>query len=129
MPSGGGDVQVLTTPDTANGEQDHYFPSLLPDGRGVLFTIMGNWPRQVAVLDLKTGQRKTLIHSGGQAEYVDSGHLIYADGGALWAVRFDFSALQVHGDPVPRGRAGLDAGRHGVRPVPPRHPGVCAGGR
>ncbi|MDR9892937.1 hypothetical protein O7047_22295, partial [Pseudenterobacter timonensis] len=55
----------------------------------------------VAVLDLRTGQRTTLIRSGGQAEYVDTGHLVYAAGGTLRAVRFDAARLQVIGDPVP----------------------------
>jgi serine/threonine-protein kinase len=100
--AGGGEATVLTTPDTARGERDHYFPFVLPSGRGVLFTITadgGN--RQVAVLDLKTGQRPTLIRSGSQAEYVETGHLVYTDGGALWAVRFDLATLEVRGDPVP----------------------------
>ena len=43
----------------------------------------------MAVLDLKTGQHKTLIRGGSQAEYVPSGHLVYAAAGTLHAVRFD----------------------------------------
>lgn len=39
VPAGGGDPKVLTKADTARGEVDHLFPSLLPDGRTVLFTI------------------------------------------------------------------------------------------
>ena len=35
----GGEPTVLTTPDAAQRESDHGFPSLLPGGRGVLFTI------------------------------------------------------------------------------------------
>jgi serine/threonine protein kinase len=99
----GGDPEVLTKPDTANGESDHYFPSVLPGARGVLFTISsGTVPdRRVGLLDLKTGQRSTLIRSGSQAEYVETGHLIYTEGGALWAVRFDLATLSVRGDPVP----------------------------
>ena len=99
----GGEPEVLTKPDAVKGERGHYFPSVLPGGRGVLFTIVagGVADRQVAVLDLKTGQRKTLIRSGSQAEYVETGHLVYANGGALWAVRFDLTALEVLGDPVP----------------------------
>jgi serine/threonine-protein kinase len=102
--AGGGEPEVLTKPDTARGERDHYFPSVLPGGRGVLFTIIttgGVEARQVAVLDLKTGQRKTLIRSGSQAEYVETGRLVYTDGGALWAVRFDLTTLNVLGDPAP----------------------------
>jgi eukaryotic-like serine/threonine-protein kinase len=99
----GGEPEVLTKPDPAKGERDHYFPSVLPGARGVLFTITagGAGGSQVAVLDLKTGQRRTLIRSGGQAEYIETGHLVYSDGGALWAVRFDLETLNVHGDPVP----------------------------
>jgi hypothetical protein len=55
----------------------------------------------VAVLDLKTGQRRTLIQSGSQAEYVETGHLVYTDAGTLWAVRFDLATLDVVGDPAP----------------------------
>src|SRR5262249_26048326 len=103
----GGEPEVLTRPDAASGERDHYFPSLLPDGRGVLFTVNrggltgGVDNRQIAVLDLKSGARKTLIRAGGQAEYVETGHLVYANGGALWAVRFDPEALAAQGGPVP----------------------------
>ena len=47
----------------------HSFPSVLPLGRGVLFTIAtaSQADRSVAVLDLKTGQRKTLIRGGSDA--------------------------------------------------------------
>jgi serine/threonine-protein kinase len=55
----------------------------------------------VAVLDLKTGESKTVLRSGGQAVYVDTGHLIYEDGGALWAAHFDLTTLDVVGDSVP----------------------------
>jgi serine/threonine-protein kinase len=101
--AGGGEPEVLTKLDPARGERGHYFPFVLPGGRGVLFTITAGSvsDRQVAVLDLKTRQRKVLIRSGSQAEYVETGHLVYADGGALWAVRFDLATLNVFGDPVP----------------------------
>src|SRR5207237_10902534 len=56
---------------------------------------------QIAVLDLKTGQKKILIHGGGQAEYVNTGHIVYAAGGTLRAVPFDPARLEVLGDPIP----------------------------
>ena len=34
-----------------------------------------------------------MIRSGNQADYVDTGHLIYIDRGALWAIRFDLDSL------------------------------------
>jgi dipeptidyl aminopeptidase/acylaminoacyl peptidase len=56
---------------------------------------------QVAVLDLRTGQRKTLIRGASQATYVETGHLVYVSAGTLRAVRFDPVRLEVSGDPVP----------------------------
>jgi eukaryotic-like serine/threonine-protein kinase len=99
----GGEPQVLTRPDPSKGEQDHVFPFALPDGRGVLFTITPNGPienAQVAVLDLKTGQTKTLIRGGTSPAYVETGHLIYAVAGTVQAVRFDINKLEVTSDPV-----------------------------
>ncbi|MEO6237376.1 MAG: protein kinase [Vicinamibacterales bacterium] len=104
----GGEPAVLTMPDVAAHEQDHLLPSLLPGSRAVLFTVTTAGPRarsDVAVLDLATGQRHRLITDATQAEYVpprsgsgDEGHLIYAAGGALRAVRFDLATLHVTGD-------------------------------
>ena len=99
----GGEPAELTTPDAAKGETNHWYPSVLPGGRGVLFTITARnaaATAQVAVLDLKTGQHKTLTR-GSQAEYVQSGHLLYVASGTLHAVRFDLERLEMLGDPVP----------------------------
>jgi Tol biopolymer transport system component len=111
VPAGGGEPKMLTKPDASHGELDHLFPSLLPGGRAVLFTITAAGPAenaQVAVLDLETGQRKTLVRGGSHAEYVDpstgsgqAGYLIYAAAGTLRAVRFDPARLEVLSDPMP----------------------------
>jgi len=101
--AGGGDQTVLTTPDAARGERNHWHPSLLPRGRGVLFTVISinaAEPPQVAVLDLKTGTQKKLITDGSQAQYVASGYLLYATRGTLRAVRFDLDRLELVGEPV-----------------------------
>ena len=106
----GGEPTALTMPDATERGSDHGFPSMLPGGRGVLFTITAAGSADnadVAVLDLKTGQRKTLVRGGSQAEYVDpsegsgqAGYLIYAAAGTLRAVRFDLARLEVLGDPL-----------------------------
>jgi serine/threonine-protein kinase len=110
VPAAGGEPAVLTTPDAAHGEVNHLFPSVLPGGRAVLFTVTSRGPIEnahVAVLDLTTGQRKTLIRGGSQAEYVEpspgsgqGGYLLYAVAGTLHAVRFDPVKLEVLSDPV-----------------------------
>ena len=98
----GGEPEVLTRPDTAKDEIDHLDPSLLPGGRAILFTIIGrSGVRSSAAFDLESRQQKTLLPSGAQAQYVDTGHLVYADAGALWAIGFDLRALSVVGSPVP----------------------------
>jgi eukaryotic-like serine/threonine-protein kinase len=106
----GGEPTVLTTPNAALHEGNHAFPSVLPGGRGVLFSITAAGQAnnaQVAVLDLATGRRKTLVRGGSQAEYVEpsagtgqAGYLIYAAAGTLRAVLFDPARLEVLSDPV-----------------------------
>jgi serine/threonine-protein kinase len=100
--AGGGVPAVLTKPEVAKGENHHWFPSLLPDGRGILFTSLAAPfpPGRIAVLDVTTGQIKTLIGDGTQAEYVETGHLVYLAAGGLHAVRFDLERLEVRSDPV-----------------------------
>jgi Tol biopolymer transport system component len=105
VPAGGGEPKVLTKPDPSGGEQDHLFPSMLPGSRAVLFTIAPSDGiadnSQVAVLDLTTGQRRTVIRGGSHAQYVDPGYVVYAVAGSLRAVRFDLDRLAVSSDPVP----------------------------
>ena len=100
----GGEPKVLTKPDAAHGETSHVFPSILPDGQAVLFTItsgglIGN--AQIAVLNLRTGERKILIRGGSAAEYVETGHLVYAAAGTLRAVGFDPVRFETRADSAP----------------------------
>jgi eukaryotic-like serine/threonine-protein kinase len=103
--SGGGEPTVLTQPNRARGEADHYWPEFLPGGQAVLFTIIattGGLPQaQVAVLDLRTGMQTPLIQGGSDAHYVPSGHLVYGAAGTLRAVAFDLARLAVVGTAVP----------------------------
>jgi len=107
----GGESKVLTTPDTTKGERDHLFPSMLPGDEAVLFTIIGNGSvdtAQIAMLDLETGERTTLIRGGTHPQYVDTsigsaraGYIVYSAEGTLRAIRFDREERRVVGDPVP----------------------------
>jgi len=101
VPAAGGEPEVLTLPDKSLGELDHVQPDVLPDGRAVLFTILGPAETaQVAVLDLTTGRRNVLINGASHPRYASSGHLIYLSDGALYAVGFDSESLEVRGGPV-----------------------------
>jgi serine/threonine-protein kinase len=111
----GGEPTVLTRPNRAGGERDHFWPEILPGGQAVLFTITattgGLDQAQVAVLDLRTGTQTVLIRGGSEARYVSSGHLIYAAAGRLNAVAFDLARLAVVSMPVTvQPEVRLDAG-------------------
>ena len=104
VPASGGEPTVLSTPDSARGETGHIFPSFLPGGQTVLFTLTNVGDPldngQIVALDLKTGRRKVLLSGGSQPEYVETGYLVYGVTGALRAVRFNPATLDVMGDPV-----------------------------
>jgi serine/threonine-protein kinase len=102
VPVGGAEPTVLTTVDRGHGERGHLFPSVLPGGRSILFTIAADQPAhaQIAIVDLKSGQRSTLLRGGSDARYVPSGHLLFAAAGGLSAIRFDLRRGTVVGDPV-----------------------------
>lgn len=104
--SSGGAPQALTAPDAKRQELSHRWPQVLPGNNNVLFTIQTTTQAsyddaRIAELSLKTGKWRTLLEGGSYAHYVPSGHIVYAHAGALLAVPFDLSSLQVGGSPVP----------------------------
>jgi serine/threonine-protein kinase len=139
VPAGGGDSRRLARPDPSRGEAGLFFPSALPGGRGVLVTIRPTLGLadngQIALLDPRTGQRRILVRGGAHAQYVESGHLVYAAAGSLRAVPFDLDRLEVVGDPVPvvdgvaattSGEAQFAVSRTGTLIYVPSTPGTAA---
>ena len=103
----GGPARALTT--LAPGERSHRWPQVLPDGSAVLFTVYrdpGFENSSIAVLSLKTGERRTLVDGGGYGRYVRGNavagpdYLVWAQGGELLAAPFDAARLQITGPPV-----------------------------
>jgi serine/threonine-protein kinase len=93
MVPGGGPVEPLTTLDT---DDSHRFPSSVK-GRSVIF--FNRYGAQVWALDLETGEERYLF-DGSKANYLDSGHMIYAAAGYLWALSFDIDSLSISGEPT-----------------------------
>ena len=63
----GGTPEQLSEPDGLKGELSHVMPQILPEGRSVLFSVrMGLAPESpiVQVLDLTTGERRTIVEGG-----------------------------------------------------------------
>ncbi len=80
---------------------DHHGPELLPSGTALLFAAHGKRNRfAIAVQDLRTGERKTLLDSAFAPVYSPTGHLLFGRGSAIMAVAFDADRLEVGGDPV-----------------------------
>jgi Tol biopolymer transport system component len=97
------------TPETlvrVNEAEEAHGPQLLPDGQHVLFTLatgidFDRWDKaRVVVQSLVSGERKTLIEPATDGRYVQTGHLVYAFGPALFAVPFDAGRLAATGGPV-----------------------------
>ena len=103
---GGGEPEVLTTPDSAEGERDHRWPYIIPGRDAVVFTINADdtplISGQLAVLDLDSGDVTRLGLAGVSPQYVSTGHLVYAAAdGSVRGVPFDVASLRVTGNPVP----------------------------
>jgi len=127
VPAGGGTPEQLTK--LASGERTHKWPSFLPDGKALLFTIEDGTTAsaasaRIAVLQLNTGKWHTVLEGGSFPRYVPSGHIVFARGPVLLAVPFDAGKLEVTGNPVPleeglsinmvTGAANFDVSREGT---------------
>jgi serine/threonine protein kinase/Tol biopolymer transport system component len=103
--AGGGHPQRLTEPDRSRNEMDHRWPSLLPGGRHVLFTVQHASSRQersaIAALSLDTLRITRDVERGVHARYLPSGHLVFGRYGTLLAAPFDVKTSKVTGSPVP----------------------------
>ena len=87
-------------------ETAHARPQLLPDGKSVLFTVIGpsgGWDdASLVVQDIASGERRAVIEQATNGRYVSTGHIVYAQAnGIVLAVPFDLGDLQVRGAPFP----------------------------
>jgi len=104
VPAAGGQPKEILKIDVENGERILKFPHALPGGRALLYTVATGDSESfddahVAVFSLENGRRKTLVEGATYPRYSPTGHLVYARGGNLLAVRFDPRRLEVTGQP------------------------------
>jgi serine/threonine protein kinase/Tol biopolymer transport system component len=101
--------QWFTTLDSAKGETDHIWPDVLPNGKGVLFTVLhgrttdanGRTPFSLAVADIPSGKHRVILNGAMFARYSPSGHLLYiTPDRALMMVPFDQNSMKVTGEPT-----------------------------
>jgi serine/threonine-protein kinase len=99
----GGTPRLLLRPKRDLKESAYAWPEFLPDGQAITFTILFEGSidgARVAVLDLATLQPRVVIQGGVSAQYVPTGHLIYALGRGLRAVPFDTARRETRGDAI-----------------------------
>jgi serine/threonine-protein kinase len=98
----------FTVLDTARGETDHLWPEVLPNGKGVLFTIVysgkhavgRSGSHAVAVADVATGTHHVLVDDAIHPRYAAPGYLLYVTSNrTLMVVAFDQGSLKVSGQP------------------------------
>ena len=94
----GGSPQALF--QLEKDENSQRWPDVLPGGKAIVFGAnMQN--TEVAVQQVGTGKRKTLVQNAIFPRYAASGHLIYVQGTTLMAVPFDPERLETKGAAVP----------------------------
>jgi serine/threonine-protein kinase len=101
----GGEPKPLTELDEAKGEGTHRWPQGLPDGKHVLFTSHNFQSTfetaSLEIVNVETGERKTVYRGGSSGRYVPSGHLVFLNGNTMFAAPFDLRKLELGASPVP----------------------------
>ncbi len=111
---GGEPKEIL--PVRPDVEQDIHEPSVLPDGRGILFVGHSPGGGAVTIWLYADGTYTNLAHYGeGRAwmpRYSPTGHIVYGRTGAnsgIWAVPFSLSELKTTGEPFLIAAEGAEA--------------------
>jgi serine/threonine-protein kinase len=102
----GGEPQPLTELDEARGELSHRWPSVVPGGRAVVFTVGTRESTTadeatISMVTLETGERKDLHAGGYYGQVTPTGHLVFIRDATLFAAPFDLDRLEVTGSPAP----------------------------
>ena len=98
----GGEPVALTELAVGTGDAGHVLPRFLQDGSGVLFTQLGPAGPRIGLWSRDTeGWRVVIEGAGVGAQWLPSGHLVYARRETLFVVPFDRSRREVTGPAVP----------------------------
>ena len=94
----GGAPEPLTAAAEGKG---HWYPAVLPNGSGVLFTSSSSGAfyrgARMALYDFESEEFRELL-DGAFPRFAE-GHILFAREDSLWAVPFDQDALELTGDP------------------------------
>ena len=91
----------LAVPELAD---TYLYPSLIPGTRFLLVTKLaasGAGDSGTELIDLDSGQVKTIVPIGYNARYINTGHLVFVRGDSLWAQPFEIETAETTGPAVP----------------------------
>jgi serine/threonine-protein kinase len=98
----GGEPRLLLK---ASEREQYIAAQRLPGGDWLLATTfrpdVAQAQADVVAVSLGTGEKRVLRQGAFGGSYVPTGHLLFLDGGVLYAMRFDAKRLVVEGGPVP----------------------------
>ena len=107
VPASGGVPHAVTTLNPDQHERTHRLPSLLPDGKTVLFNV-GTFASPenyddatIEAVRIDTGARKVLLRGGRMPAYIETGDMLFVRGSILYAVPLDARRLELRGTPRP----------------------------
>jgi Tol biopolymer transport system component len=87
-----------------NDDFAHRWPQVLRGVKSMLFTAVGSTngvdDARIVVQRLPSGPAKVVLRGGYYGRYLPTGHLVYVQGGTLFAVPFDIDRLETTGQPV-----------------------------
>src|SRR5215472_4688827 len=95
VPASGGTLQKVST-------KGAIYPqglTWLAGGEWVALTDYFSSRRSISAVNVNTGETRVLLENAQSPSY-SAGHLVYYQGGALWAVPFDSDKLAVRGNPT-----------------------------
>ena len=103
----GAKAQPFSGLDTTDGERDQRFPTVLPDGKKIIFTSQilerdAAAPHNaIEIADLRSGEHHVVVSPANIARYVEPGYLVYlTPARTLMAAPFDASSGKITGSPV-----------------------------
>ncbi len=99
---GGTPKRIGQSPSGVYSDYPFFFPNVLPGTEFLLVNRTVYYQQgTICLYSLKTGEQRVLIQGGTGAQYMPTGHLLYARQGELLVTPFDINRLQITGVPVP----------------------------
>ena len=103
VPWSGGEAVTVTQLDTSRAELGHAAPTILPDGRTLLFSsVVGIDYEEPAIVSVSVdgGARQVVVARGRAPRFLKPGYLLYGTEAGLNVVQFDLRRASARGSPV-----------------------------